>query len=203
MHDPGRPEPAGAVVLVEGRSDRAAIEALAARRGHDLDAEGTRIVVTDGATGIGPALARLDPRRTGIRVAGLCDEAEEPHVRRALGRAGLGTHPSRPDLERLGFFTCVADLEDELVRALGATAVEGVLDAAGELRSFRRFQEQPAWRGRPPGEQLRRFIGTRSGRKVRYGRLLVDALDLTRVPRPLQGVLDHVGAVGPHLQPEG
>jgi hypothetical protein len=39
---------------------------------------------------------------------------------------------------------------------------------------------------------MRRFIGTRSGRKIRYGRLLVDALDLTRVPRPLQRVLSHV-----------
>jgi hypothetical protein len=35
-------------------------------------------------------------------------------------------------------------------------------------------------------------MGTRSGRKVRYGRLLVEALDLNRVPRPLDGVLDHV-----------
>jgi hypothetical protein len=39
---------------------------------------------------------------------------------------------------------------------------------------------------------MRRFIGTRSGRKNRYGRLLVDALDLTRVPRPLERVLSHV-----------
>jgi hypothetical protein len=40
--------------------------------------------------------------------------------------------------------------------------------------------------------QLWRFIGTRSGRKINYARLLVDALDLTRVPRPLDLVLAHV-----------
>ncbi|HEX2374372.1 MAG TPA: ATP-dependent endonuclease, partial [Actinomycetota bacterium] len=41
-------------------------------------------------------------------------------------------------------------------------------------------------------EQLRRFIGTHSGRKIRYARLLVDALELTSVPRPLDRVLAHV-----------
>jgi hypothetical protein len=40
--------------------------------------------------------------------------------------------------------------------------------------------------------QLRRFIGTRSGRKIRYGRLLVEALDLAEVPRPLDRVLASV-----------
>jgi hypothetical protein len=33
--------------------------------------------------------------------------------------------------------------------------------------------------------QLRRFMGTRSGRKIRYGSLLVDAIDLDRVPQGL------------------
>jgi hypothetical protein len=62
----------------------------------------------------------------------------------------------------------------------------------GELASFRRFQEQPAQRGRDLHAQLRRFLGTRAGRKVRYGTLLVDALDLDRVPRALDAVLAHV-----------
>jgi hypothetical protein len=35
-------------------------------------------------------------------------------------------------------------------------------------------------------------MGSGGSRKVRYGRLLVDALDLTRVPRPLDRVLAHV-----------
>jgi hypothetical protein len=52
----------------------------------------------------------------------------------------------------------------------------------------------PAWRGRAAGDQLRRFMGSGGRRKIRYARLLVDALALDRVPRPLDGVLAH--AVG-------
>lgn len=40
------------VVLVEGVSDRAAVEALAVRRGRDLTAEGVVVVPLGGATGI-------------------------------------------------------------------------------------------------------------------------------------------------------
>jgi hypothetical protein len=95
-------------------------------------------------------------------------------------------------MERLGFYVCVADLEDELIRALGAAAVERVLDAKGDLELFRTFQKQPTWRGRTAEEQLRRFIGTTSGRKIQSGAMLVDALDLDRIPRPLDGVFAHV-----------
>ena len=35
-------------------------------------------------------------------------------------------------------------------------------------------------------------MGTRSGRKARYGRVLAEALDPARVPRPLDRVLAHV-----------
>jgi hypothetical protein len=95
-------------------------------------------------------------------------------------------------MERLGFYVCVADLEDELIRSLGAASVEQVVDAQGELASFRTFQKQPAQQGRTTEEQLRRFMGTRSGRKIQYGALLVDALDLSQVPRPLDRLLAHV-----------
>jgi len=84
---------------------------------------------------------------------------------------------------------CDADLEDELIRALGVPGVESVLETPGDLRAFRTFQNQPAQRGRPVGRQLRRFMGTLSGRKSRYARALVQALDPERVPRPLDGVL--------------
>ena len=96
-------------------------------------------------------------------------------------------------MERLGFYACVDDLEDELIRSLGVPAVEEVVAAQGELRSFRILQRQPAQRGVPIERQLRRFLGTHSGRKIHYGRVLVEALDLARVPRPLDLVLAHVG----------
>jgi hypothetical protein len=180
------------VVLVEGVSDQRALEALARRRGRNLDAERVSIVPMGGATNIGHFLRRLGAPGPDLRLAGLCDVGEEGDFRRSLEQAGLGAALSRFEMERMGFYVCVADLEDELIRALGVPAVERVIDAAGELEALRTFQKQPAWRGRPEAEQLRRFIGTHSGRKIQAAALLVDALDLSRVPRPLDGVLAHV-----------
>jgi hypothetical protein len=60
------------------------------------------------------------------------------------------------------------------------------------LRSFRTFQKQPAQRERGVDRQLRRFMGTHSGRKAQYARSLVERLDLDRVPRPLDRLLAHV-----------
>jgi hypothetical protein len=181
-----------AVVLVEGTSDQSALIALAARRGRNLDAEGVSIVPIGGATTIGRFLDRFGPQGSDIRLAGLCDAAEERSFRRGLRRAGLGSDLTRAGMEALGFFVCVADLEDELIRALGTAAVQEIIEAQGELGSFHIFQKQPAQRGRATEAQLRRFMGTRSGRKIRYATLLVDALDLTRVPRPLDRVLAYV-----------
>ena len=179
-------------MLVEGISDRVALETLAARRGRDLAAEGVAVVAMGGARNIRRFLELFGPRGLDVRLAGLSDAGEEGEVRRGLERAGLGSDLGRADMEALGFYVCVADLEDELIRCLGPAAVERVVEAQGELGSFRTFQRQPAWRGRSPQVQLRRFIGTHSGRKVRYGRLLVDALDLTSVPRPLDRLLARV-----------
>jgi hypothetical protein len=96
------------------------------------------------------------------------------------------------DLERHGVFVCTVDLEDELVRALGMAAVEEAVDAAGELGSLRTFQQQPAQRGRSAQAQVRRFLGTRSGRKIQYAALLAERLDLARVPAPLERLLAHI-----------
>jgi hypothetical protein len=180
------------VVLVEGASDRSAVEALAERRGRDLAAEGISLVAMGGATNIGTYVGRFGPPGRDLRLAGLCDAREEGGFRRGLERAGLGSGLGRGDLEALGFFVCVADLEDELIRALGTAAVERVVDAEGELGSFRTLQKQPAWRGRTTHDQLRRFMGSGSGRKIRYSGRLVAALDLDRVPRPLDLLLTHL-----------
>jgi len=145
-----------------------------------------------GAKNIGHFLDLYGPHGFDVRLAGLCDLAEEGDFKRGLERASLGSNLARADLESLGFYVCVADLEDELIRSLGAASVERIVDAQGELGSFRTLQKQPAWQGRPTEEQLRRFMGSGARRKIRYARLLVDGLDLTRVPRPLERVLAHV-----------
>lgn len=183
---------ARAVVLVEGLSDKAALDALSVRRGRNLAAEGVAVVAIGGAQAIGRVLTSLRGDGRGAALAGLCDAAEEGDFRRGLERAGLGSDLTRTDMERLGFYVCVDDLEDELIRALGAGSVEQVVAAQGDLGAFRTLQKQPAWRGRPLEEQLRRFMGSGGSRKIRYARLLVDALELDRAPRPLQGVLHHV-----------
>lgn len=183
---------ARAVVLVEGVSDQLALEGLAERRGRNLVTEGVAIVPMGGATNIGSFLNLFGSRGFDIKLAGLCDAAEEGAFRRALERAGLGSNITRADMESLGYYVCVEDLEDELIRSLGAASVELVVDAQGELGPFRTFQKQPAQQGRTIEAQLRRFMGTRAGRKMKYARLLVDALDLAHVPRPLDRVLAHV-----------
>jgi OLD-like protein len=183
---------ARAVVLVEGVSDQLALEALAGRRGRDLDAEGVAIVPMGGAKNIRRFLEMFGPQGFGVRLAGLCDAAEERDFQRGLERAGLGTNLTRADMGSLGFYVCVEDLEDELIRCLGVATVEQVIDAQGELGSFRTLQKQPAQQGWTIEAQLRRFMGTKGGRKIQYARPLVDALDLTNVPRPLDAVLASV-----------
>jgi hypothetical protein len=180
------------VVLVEGISDQVALQALAARRGRDLAAAGIAVVPMGGARNLRRFLELFGARGLNLSLAGLCDAGEEGDFRRGLEGAGLGFNLGRAEMEALGFYVCVADLEDELVRCLGAACVEQIIEAQGELGSFRTFQQQPAWRARSSQAQLRRFIGTHSGRKIRYARLLVDALELTSVPRPLDRVLAHL-----------
>ena len=181
-----------AVVLVEGTSDSVALETLAERREIDLDAAGISIVPIGGAQAIGRFLDIFGPRGQDATLAGLYDAAEEPEIQRGLERAGIGSDLARAELERLGFFVCVADLEEELIRALGPDAVLEVVDAHRDLNPFRTLQKQPAWEGRPVEEQLHRFMGSGGRRKIRYARFLVEALDLARVPRPLHAVLDYV-----------
>jgi hypothetical protein len=180
---------ARAVVLVEGISDRRALEVLAERRGRDLEHEGIVIVPIGGAHAVGRFLERFGPRGSNKRLAGLCDAGEEHYFRRSLERAGFGSDLTRVDMERLGFYVCVENLEHELVRAVGADVVLEVIAAEGELESFRTYQKQPAKRKLTHEDQLWGFMWNR---KLRYADLLVRALDLTRVPPPLEGVLAHV-----------
>lgn len=180
------------VVLVEGISDQSAVEALAARRGRDLAVEGVCVVPIGGAMGVGRFLRLFGTQGLAVNIRGLCDEAEESYFRRGLEQAGLGTGLSRSAMESLGFYVCVADLEDELIRALGAAGVERVLAAENDLARFRVFQNQPAQRGRAVERQLRRFMGTISGRKARYAHALVSAVDSNRIPRPLDHLLASV-----------
>ena len=180
------------VVLVEGPSDEAALEALARRFGRDLASRRRRGRLDRRCSRRGQVHARPPDD---VRAAGLCDIGEVGPFGRALERAGVGPAGTRDELEALGFYVCDPDLEGELIRALGATGVEEVLGRSGKLSSFRTFQKQPQWRGRPVEAQLRRFFGSSAG-KTRHAPLMVEALDLDRVPQPLASLLARVGEGG-------
>jgi hypothetical protein len=177
------------VILVEGVSDRAALTALAERQGRRLDEEGISVVAMGGAMSLGRFLGELGPVGPDLSLGGLCDAAEEPVFRRYLEAAGLGTELSRDGLEALGFYVCVADLEDELIRALGTEGTQQMIADEGELAIFRTFQNQPHQRDRTIEQQLHRFIGTLGGRKERYARAFIRHLDPDDVPRPIRLVL--------------
>jgi len=168
-----------AVVLVEGTSDALAVETLARRRGRDLQAEGVGVVPMGGYGNLPRFLERFHD----LRLAGLYDVGEERHFLRALRRA------DRDELEAAGFYACARDLEDELTRAVGPDGVQRVLAEQGELRAFETYRKQPAHRDRTLEEQLHGFMWNR---KQRYAVLLVEALELARVPRPLDRVLERV-----------
>lgn len=176
-----------AAVLLEGPSDVAAVGALAAGRGRNLAAEGVCVLSMGGAMNVGRFASLLGPPGLGLRLAGLCDERERRYYARGWERAGEA---------RQGFFVCAADLEDELIRALGTARVEEVVRAEGDLRAWQTLLRQPAHQGRPRDQSLRRFFGTKKGRKIRYGGLLVEALDEGRVPAPLDDLFASVGYRG-------
>ncbi|KRA23424.1 hypothetical protein ASD65_02570 [Microbacterium sp. Root61] len=153
------------VILVEGDSDRVAVETLAERLGMPAP----RVVAVGGSKGAQRAVRALP----GLRLLGLVDRAERGDFARVLDEV----------------FVCDPDLEAEFVRALGLKAVEALIDGESELESFRRLQQQPAQRGRAPEQQLARFFGGRSGNKLRYARLMAAAVRLDRIPAPLAALL--------------
>ncbi len=165
-----------AVILVEGISDRIAVETLAARRGRDLEAEGVAVVAIGGAQAVERAVRALGD----VRLAGLYDVAEERAVLRGLERAGFGAD---------GFFACDPDLEGELVRALGQERMLALVEARGQLGAFTTYRKQPAQREKPLEAQLHGWL---HNWKIRYAAPLVESLDLTCVPRPLDQLLTYV-----------
>lgn len=181
-----RLDEASAVLIVEGISDQIAVEAVAKRYERDLLAEGIAVVPIGGAQAIRRVLASI---RHDVHIGGLCDAGEESVYCAALTESGYGPCETRIDLERLDFFVCEADLEDELIRAVGPSRVEEVFDREGDLGSFRTMQQQPPWRHRPIEQQMRRFLGAGARRKSRYARLLVEAVGTDHIPHPLAAAL--------------
>ena len=182
-----------AIVLVEGVTDELALTLAARRSGRDLAAEGVAIVPINGAHAMFRHLRKLAAEEPEARIAGLYDEGEEDVVRSALeraGQAGNGHDLDRAQLEQLGFFACVVDLEDELIRAAGDPLLQRLIVLEGDAQPWHTFTKQQAWQGRPMNRQFRRFIRSVSDRNSRYIRAMVEAIEPSRLPRPLRMVLD-------------
>ncbi len=176
------------IVLVEGVTDQIAIETLAAATDVDLTARHVAVLPIGGAQAVRRFLGEF--AGTNVGITGMCDAGEARVWQRALAAAGLGTPETREAMATLGFYTCVEDLEDELLRAVGVDRVQEVFESEGDLRSFRTLQHQNEWRDRPVHAQLRRFVAAGARRKHRYAWLLTQAaVELDRAPAPLVGVL--------------
>jgi hypothetical protein len=164
------------LVLVEGPSDAHAVETLARLRGVNLAAGDVRVEAMGGITNLGRWLAEPVTEPTLV----LYDAGEAAYVGRTVERTGADVR----------LHVCDADLEDELIRALGVPAALDVVDRAGDLDLWERLTLQPFHRDRPAEVVLRRFLGTTSGRKLRYAGLLVEAaVELDCVPPPLAALL--------------
>jgi hypothetical protein len=184
--------PERTVVLVEGASDALAVHEYARRSGRDLDGEGIGVLALGGGGGLESSIRRLGPDGLGLTLLGLCDADHERRWAGWLEAAGLGQKLDRAGMAALGFFVCDPDLELELVRAVGVARVLEIVAAEGEAGAFRTLARQPAWQGRTDEDVLRRFFGSKSGRKAKYAPLLVAALPAGSEPRPLVELLARV-----------
>lgn len=131
------------------------------------------------------------------QVFGLCDAGEVRFVERALTRTGSPVRDAT-DLPAYGFFVCHADLEEELIRALGATRAVETIRALGLGPKLAALQQQPAWIDRPLAEQLHRFCGVASGRKEQLAAALTAALDPAEGPEPLRLLVERMAAAIGH-----
>ena len=161
-------------VLVEGESDALALTALGERLGVTVHP-----VVLHGITNLRAHLAD-DPDRPALL---LHDRRETAYVGRVLAQTGADVTTA----------VCDADLEDELIRAVGVPGVLAVVDEQGERSAYERMAQQPAQRDRTDHERLHRWLGARSGHKRTYAGLLAGAVPLEAAPAPLLDLLDLLG----------
>jgi hypothetical protein len=187
----------GTAVLLEGPSDVAAVRAVAATYGLTERVHRYRLVDMGGVTNIRRHLEALRTASEPVRVIGMCDAGEASVFVRALQVSIAGDLRNAGDLSAHGFSVCEADLEDELIRAMGPERVVDVLSRLGLEGRLATFRRQPAWRDRSLSEQLHRFAGTTSGRKALLAGTLAEALAPSEVPAPLRRLVAAIAGGDP------
>lgn len=181
------PEP-GPVVLVEGESDAVVVRAVLAARGATAD-----VRPMGGVTNLARFLAEAGGPSPDVLA--LVDAGEARFAAGALRRHGIRAETAE-ELAWHGVHVCDRDLEDVLLRALGPDVVLDVVAGMGELGAFASLARMPQWRDRPVTEQLHRFAGSASGRKVRLAARLAERLDPAALPEPLHDLVEAVLASG-------
>lgn len=182
---------ARSVILVEGASDKLALQALAEKMATNLDSKGVSIIELDGANTLGTFLKLVGKTGFDLPIQGLCDADKVSDWCDYLQDAGHGTPATRADLEALGFYVADRDLEDELIRSLGSARVKAAIKSEGDESAWITFQKQPTQKSLPESEQLRSFI-KKGNRKVQYAPVLVDLLQLHEVPNCLARIINGV-----------
>ena len=173
------------VIFAEGPSDYLALHAAADVLSVDLDARGAAVVSLQGASLLSIYLTLLGPNGLDLSLCGLCDLDAESEWRAKLQAVGLNA-TSRAALNSQGFYVCDIDLEDELIRAHGSTAVQSIIALEGEARKFSAFASQLPNRSLTLSEQLTEFVRKS---KTRWSPKLVSELSAASMPSPLRDVL--------------
>lgn len=174
------------VIFVEGFSDFLAVRAFAETLGTDLDAAGVSLVSLDGADILKHYLMLFGPSGLNVQLRGLCDLDKEGKWIDLLTAAGIAV-ADRTDLSDAGFQVADVDLEDELVRALGESVTEQVIDTAGLTGRLTSFEGQPANSGLGRQELLAAFVRTQ---KIRLAPLLAAQVPDTDIPAPVKALLE-------------
>lgn len=179
------------IVLLEGVSDIAAVTGAAAVC--DVALDEVELVNLGGVTNVQRELIELHRMRGEFEILGLCDAPEVRFVEHALREVGRPVRDTS-DLAPYGFFVCHADLEEELIRALGTDRTVRVIEQLGLDMKLATLRQQPAWQDRPLAEQLHRFCGVASGRKELLAGALSAALEPSQVPDPLLQLVERIAA---------
>ena len=173
------------VIFVEGFSDFLAVRTLAETLEVDLDAAGVSLLSLEGADLFGHYLALLGPKGLNVRMRGLCDFDREAAWIQLLSDTGLAV-TDRADFNAAGFQVAEADLEAELVGALGEERVEATITEAGAAGMVETFRQQPANGGLAGEDLLLAFIRKR---KIKWAPLLAAALTPSEIPTPITNLL--------------
>lgn len=173
------------IMFVEGPADRLAILSLARKNNLSLDSRGVSVIALNGADILTWFLKLFGPTGFQLPVCGMCDLDHAPQWSKCLEDSGLGKNRSQADMEKIGFFVCDRDLEDELVKALGDAKVIQAINENGDTKAWNVFCQQPTYKALAQPALIRAFLAKR---KVLYAPILVSELSTT-IPRPLKEVL--------------